>query len=305
MTLLREIQADAVNPNIDLPTLLRKCKILATRLKNEAFKHWIENELDGYKDKEELPTYRILYVQSYGHFSGPFGSGLKNAAIPPRCLPKELRELATKAYIDQGVGCLFALVNGKKSGELTSVWPADAVVAYGGEIYQDMNCLGAWRVIGLSQMAGILETIRNRVLTFALEIESEAPDSAEQEVGFNTLPKERVSQLYQTVILGNVGNVSSGGNNTSQTATVQVLQNDFKSLQKYLSDAGISEKDIGDLKEAVKTDPRPKSSQAFGKKVSAWTGKMISKAASGVWKVSTTIAADIISKALLNYYGLK
>jgi hypothetical protein len=274
-------------------------------LKHDAFKRWVENELNGYQTKEELPSYRVLEVQSYGHFAGAFGSGLKNAPIPPICLPKELRDLATKAYVYEGVGSLFTLVNNKKGGSLTSAWPADVVAAYGQDIYEAMNCLGAWRVIGQGQMAGILDTIRNRVLSFALEIESEDPEAGDRDASLGTLSTERVSQLYQTFILGNVGNVSSGGSHISQTATVQVVQNDLTSLQKFLSGAGIEDKDFEELKDALKADPQPKSPQAFGKKVSTWTGKMVSKAASGLWKVSTTVAADIISKALINYYGLK
>jgi hypothetical protein len=305
MTLLREIQADAVNPAVDVPTLLRKCKILATRLKHEAFKSWVDNELNGYQKKDELPAYRVLDVQSFGHFSGPFGSGLKNAPIPPSCLPKELRDLVTKAYVYEGVGALSTLVGNKRGGSLSSAWPADAVARYGQDIYEDMNCIGAWRIIGHSQMAGILDTMRNRVLTFVLEIESTYPDAGEYDADPNAISADRVSQLYQTFILGNVGNVSSGGSGTIQSATVQVLQNDLTSLHRFLSQQGIADDDITDLDQALKSDPPASTPQTFGKKVSDWMGKMVAKAANGVWKVSTTVAADVLSKALLGYYGIK
>ena len=74
MSLLREIQDAAVNSEVELATLLRKCKVLAARLGNGEFKSWVDNELDGYKSPDGLPDYRVLTVNSKGHFAGAFGS---------------------------------------------------------------------------------------------------------------------------------------------------------------------------------------------------------------------------------------
>ncbi|HUI29676.1 MAG TPA: hypothetical protein VLX91_05630 [Candidatus Acidoferrales bacterium] len=303
MSLLKEIQNDAVNQNVDLPTLLRKCKLLATKLKNDDFKQWDDKELNGYNSKEKLPDYRILNVQSYGHFVGPFGRQLKNAPISRTSLPKELRDLVTKAHIYEGVGSLSSLVKDKKSDVLSSFWPAEVVAKYGQQMYEDMNCIGAWRAIGRNQIEGILDTIRNRVLSFVLEIESIVPDVGEVQSGDQRISKGRITQIYKTVIHGNVGNVSSGSANVSQTAQFEIIENDFATLEKYLAGVGISKEDIAELKEAIKIDP-PASSQNFGKRVAGWVGKMVTKAASGAWGVSTSVAADIISKALCNYYGI-
>ena len=62
MSLLREIQSAAVDANVDVTVVLRKCKVLAARLGNEDFKLWVENELNGYKSKDTLPEYRIFQV---------------------------------------------------------------------------------------------------------------------------------------------------------------------------------------------------------------------------------------------------
>ena len=50
MSLLREIQEAAIDGSIDLPTLLRKCKVLAARLGNDDFTDWVDAELNGYKE---------------------------------------------------------------------------------------------------------------------------------------------------------------------------------------------------------------------------------------------------------------
>jgi hypothetical protein len=92
MTLLQQLQEDAVNPQVDITTLLRRARILAARLKNTEFEKWIKDELDGYKDGG-LPDYRVLKVQSqadliigYTHFSA--------ANVMASLMPKEYRHWA-------------------------------------------------------------------------------------------------------------------------------------------------------------------------------------------------------------------
>ncbi|MBW1649147.1 MAG: hypothetical protein JRJ44_00455 [Deltaproteobacteria bacterium] len=58
MSLLKEIQNDAIDSNIDLAVLLRKCKVFAVRLGSPEFKQWVGNELSGYADIESLPNYQ-------------------------------------------------------------------------------------------------------------------------------------------------------------------------------------------------------------------------------------------------------
>ena len=41
MSLLRDIQAVAIDSTVPLTTLLRKCKVLAARLSNAEFKQWV------------------------------------------------------------------------------------------------------------------------------------------------------------------------------------------------------------------------------------------------------------------------
>lgn len=60
MSLLRDIQDAAIDEQSQVATLLRKCKVLATRLGSQEFSRWIDNELNGYANLDELPAYRVL-----------------------------------------------------------------------------------------------------------------------------------------------------------------------------------------------------------------------------------------------------
>jgi hypothetical protein len=62
-----------------LGVLLRKCLILATRLKNNALREWSNKELNGYSNDDALPEYRTFKAHSKGHFVGPFGAEVRKS----------------------------------------------------------------------------------------------------------------------------------------------------------------------------------------------------------------------------------
>lgn len=216
MSLLRDIQTTAVDSESDIATLLRKCKILAFRLGNNDFKRWVDQELNGYNDSSDLPEYRKLHVESVGYFSGPFGSGLRNAPIPPSCLPVEFQEVVTHSYLMQPISAYTALINRTERSNARENWPTDMVALFGGDIYHNMHCMSAWKVIPYNSLAALVDTIKTRILNFSLEIENEAPNAGEAPLNAPPLPQEKVSQVFNTYISGNVQNVATGGTHFKQ-----------------------------------------------------------------------------------------
>ena len=93
MSLLEDIQAAAVDAKSDLGTLLRKCKVLAAHLGSKPLEEWLIWESNGYPGHIKVPNYRVWPLDVKGNFSGPFGSGLRNAPIPLVLIPKEVQEL--------------------------------------------------------------------------------------------------------------------------------------------------------------------------------------------------------------------
>ncbi|MGQ0799656.1 MAG: AbiTii domain-containing protein [Pseudomarimonas sp.] len=239
MSLLREIQAEAMSDG-DIATLLRKCKVLAFRLSNHEFKAWVDNELNGYSDVDELPKYRIFHVESYGHFSGPFGSGIKNGPIPPLALPAHYREFASTSRMAQPVSAYSSLLREGKRNNFQEQWPANLTALVSRDIYQNMACGAAWKLIPYNAVASLVDTIRTRVLNFCLEIEALAPAAGEASINSSPVSQERVTQVFHTHINGTVQNLSSGGSNFSQSASINTNADAiFTSLLQALSSAGI------------------------------------------------------------------
>lgn len=215
MSLLREIQDTTTAPDFRLADILRKAKILAARLAHQAFKDWIEKELNGYGTDDELPQYRILTdLGSRGDFFGPFGSGVKNAPIPLLSFPQELAEALSKVNVVMSVSAIENIVaQANQAGEsiLRALWPADAVALYGSNVYEHMNCGQAWRDISTSSLIAILDTVRNSILDFVLEIEAEAPEAGEAKPGTKPIPDPTLTQIFNQCVLHQNNHTASDG----------------------------------------------------------------------------------------------
>ena len=306
MSLLREIQESAIDGSVDLPTLLRKCKVLAARRGNRNFSEWVDAELGGYKEVSDLPDYRIVTVNSKGHFSGPLGSGLQNGPIPMSCIDEKHREALSHCYLMEPAAALEALAGhgGVDSGTVQEPWSPDATAVLGRKIYEGMNCLQAWKEIPMGAIVSAIDAIRTRVLSFVLEIEATAPDAGEAPLHSSPVPQDQVSQIFNTYITGDVQNVATGGSNFSQTAENIVNHGDFESLAEFFRSQGVEQIDIDYLQEAIQKDEESGHKNEMGPEKAGWLAKMYNKASAGVWNVSTSVATNVVTQALNRYLGI-
>lgn len=243
MSLLREIQTDAVDSKCKVSDLLRKCKILAARLGNDDFKIWVDSELNGYELSDSIPSYRVYNnVLSKGHFSGAFGSGLRNADIPSNCFPKEFRKDLTTVSLVAPIAEIESLVQKFIKGKLLQQpWDSNFVAMFNNKVYENMICVQAWKVIPSTKLEGIIDIVKTRILNFVLEIEAINPNAGEAALNTNPIPQDKVSQIFNINITGNVQNLASGNHQSTihQTAFDSEIPEDFSNLLNELKKSNI------------------------------------------------------------------
>ena len=302
MSLLLEIQNAAVDSHSDLASLLRRCKVLAARLDSRPLENWLLWEANGYPDEVPLPDYRIWAVQWKGHFSGYFGSALRNAPIPSACLPPDLGEAISHFHCCHSIAAIESLLVDKQNQVMNVSNPHVAVVI-GRSLYTDMNCMQAWGEFGAERFADVLNAVRNRVLDFVLALWKEDANAGEIEVGKPKLEAKDVTQIFNTTVYGGGANVV--GNATKSHLTVNVTANDPQSLLDQLSQHGISADDLTALKAAITEEPDPTANRKFGPRVAAWIASMVGKAASGAWEMGVGAAGEFLTAAINQYYGIE
>lgn len=304
MTLLEDIQNSAIEAKSDLAELLRKCKLLAARLGSKPLEVWLLWESNGYPKEWPVPEYRIWPLQVFGHFAGPFGSGIRNAPIPMDMLSfvsDKQKESYRRYQCRDSIAAIEALLRDSKKGKV-GVTTGNLAIAIGTKLYETQNCVQTWAEFGTGQLVEVLNSVRNRILDFALAVGKESPSAGEIVAESEKIAQARVNQIFNFTIHGGSPNIV--GTTTDSSVSFNIGTKDFTSLEKFLLEKGADPTDIAELKEAVASDPVPTTPGSFGTKVASWMGRMVAKAASGGWQIGAGAAGKLLADAITRYYGL-
>jgi hypothetical protein len=174
--LLLEIQKEAIERSSALSTVLRKCVLFASRLGNKPLRDWAQWELSGYPESSGIPEYRIVNIVKgllfYGDFVDAAGSlVIQNAPVSVLGLPEPFRDDYSNYRICAGVEEIAEETRSRTERWNRVAWPAEAYGAFKNKDYSDdLRLVHAWTHLPVSHFVGLLDTIRNRVLEFTIEI---------------------------------------------------------------------------------------------------------------------------------------
>jgi len=93
------------------------------------------------------------------------------------------------------------MIENSEGGNIDFHWSADLVVPIADKVYENMVCMQAWKVISVNQIEGIINTVRNRLLNFVLEIEEMDPEAGESRQNEPGLSPDKVTQTFNNYIL--------------------------------------------------------------------------------------------------------
>jgi hypothetical protein len=303
---IHEIRDAAVDGSSDLATLLRKCRVLASEIKNKPLAEWARSELDGYPQNADLPEYRVVRNMVHlGNFLGIAGSGLKNVPLEISRLPVPLREQFSIRELRQGVQELKQLVESYADNFIQLAWEPEIYGLFDHSGFRpDLRLVQAWSVVPTARIEGALDSIRNNVLTFVLELVAIGIGTGEEgEIKTIDEPTNaRITQIFNQTIYGSVSNVGHAG--TVSTSSHVVLGN-LQSLNTALKAAGVEEGDIKNLNSALAADEKTGSvaGATFGKNVSSWLGEMVKKSLQGSIKIGTDVITGVITDQINKYTG--
>lgn len=204
--LIEEIQRDASNDSIPASQLLRRMKIAASKLRLTELGEWVEHELQGYPDEENLPAYRVLggVPMAFNRFRG-WG----------------MMQLGP----DESMNISFSVIL-----YTSSISEVEAHAGSSGPLYLsypeflERACVQSQPgldKIALSVDQGkfrtILSAVRNRALDWALAVE----EAGVAGVGFSFTAEERIAaQNVTNNIYGNNARINQNSNDSSVNRSV-------------------------------------------------------------------------------------
>jgi AbiTii len=165
-SIVLELQKEAFQNNTPVSVLLRKAYILSKKLKVDEFANWAYLELNGYKDGENLPDYRMVYgqVKALNPYHGYI----------PAYFQKEIEEIINNRKIQQSTTEieLYVKQGEENKGMLMFNYPTESQLMLmkliGVELDYELSLH-----VPVSHFSRILDRIRNIILDWTLKLEEE------------------------------------------------------------------------------------------------------------------------------------
>jgi hypothetical protein len=218
-----ELQHEALNGSIPISDLLRKALVVARKLSLAEFQSWIELELNGYGAETKIPEYRKVHGQVQGW--NPY-----HGWVPVIFKDAEQGEALSKRHCSQSVAELEELQRGTKaSGFFHMPYPLS--------LQQQLSKGFGFRTevtlfIPQTSLVRILDAVRSIVLNWALKLEEDGIFG--EGMLFSVDEKEAASKAPQNItnFYGPVENpqIQQGGNKPLQVS----IALDMKAVQNFL-----------------------------------------------------------------------
>lgn len=302
MGLLDEIRDGTISETTSLEEVLRRCVLLAHRLRYEPLKSWAERELSGYPILDEMPEYRTIR----GFLQGDIVSGynlLKNYPVPMGVFPEDQHENLTRVPLGHGIAELSAWARHEDALKLSPAFPSleDWIT---GQIGQYQHCVSVWLSVSPSQVKDVLSQIRTRILDFVLELEGAIPEANDGTIEVTAQTANAASQIFHRTIYANGSNLSVGGEMQVQQTVQQVITGDLASLRKVLLGEGADERDVAELARALDEGATAKDLEDERTEAGSIVKRTATAMAGKAGGILFETAKQLAVKAALNYAGL-
>ena len=205
MKLVHSLQQNVLNSTISVTELLRFAYAIAVKLNLADFQKWLYSEMYGYENADDLPRYR--FINGICKYYNPY-NGWQDIVTNDLSMLKESNNMSVM----------------QKISELESLSQSEYGISkefsFSTQLKFAKRFCGMKPVIiiGSQQIIGILDTVRNKILDWALELEQKGI-LGDEEMSFSE--KERVQAQGLTInnyIVGNNTNapIQQGNNNVMQ-----------------------------------------------------------------------------------------
>lgn len=263
-SIVRELQSSLLNPSSDILSILRTAHIIASKLELTEFDEWIQNELKGFRDNDinKFPNYRVVHgrLKAFNPMRG---------WIPIQCSNEELEETLCQKNIGISMPELLSLVKSIKEDDVGIHFSHKQ-----SNRLCEMSDLGFLTECALhvnkSQFFGIIESVRNHLLEWTLELEKQGilGDDlvfSETETVTAQSVSPSINYYYGSVIQGNASNSQiSSGDKTKFILSVDSVKEALNTIRNQVNNEKIEREDkeqiyemISDIDEKIQKNKKP------------------------------------------------
>lgn len=116
-----------------------------------------------------------------------------------------------------------------------------------------------------------------------------------------TMEKKQSIEGISNTTFGNNTTIIVGDNN--HVKTIQIKTGDFEELKALFKHNDVSDKDISELENIVKSETPNSENKILGPKATGWISKMVGKCLDGSWSIGIGAAGKLLADGIKAYYG--
>lgn len=203
MSVVVEMQLETADSSISVSSLLRKAKIVATKLGLQDFLKWLDMELNGYigVESDQIPEYRQLHgeLKAFNPYHGWQPILFEHASM---------REYYSSAPINQAIGPLEEMVTAhkkdNKSGSLVFAFSPEKKQSLIDRLDLPMDVS---LFLSVSSVHGILDAVRNSLLDWTLKLETAGITG--DGLVFSAEEKHQAIPVTQNFFAQNIGHIGN------------------------------------------------------------------------------------------------
>lgn len=210
---------DFVSKQVDLDTTLKRLKVILDSLEYQNAIDWLDKELNGYNEKDELPSYRLLEGQVYGtYLKGTASNYMKmtNNLVPIGNLPQYLKESIVTIQVYNDIETIKNAID--KNITMGKPIPPEicSIISQAYSIYLPSATVN----IDDTQLMYIIKQVEKKTLDILLKLEKEFGKLDELDIDLNSIDKVTINKVNQNIIsIIYDKSVTIGSDNTIEEST--------------------------------------------------------------------------------------
>lgn len=206
-----EIIIDLIKNKTSVSDALYQLKLLISDLNDNSIINWINSELEGYRNDDNMPPYRKLKSPLYGEIQYYSGGSLINRKMQIPVKTKHLNLLEFKMKDNISVIEKWA-----KEDSSDKKMPFDLRIA---SQIADMNLsemcqiMGAWLPIASASFSEITNSVKNKILDILIELENKYDNLDDYTIDFKDKKDKDTTSKTIINIIYNDNSIKVGDKN--------------------------------------------------------------------------------------------
>lgn len=275
--MIKQLITDIAYDNISLSQALTRSKIIESKIKNQVFKDWIKNEIEGYEDDSEIiPEYRTIPAPTNLVAEFPFGKIVPIEVLIPEDFEEKTKFNTYYHIILDSIRSLEDTIGELPGMQAQINLPVEKVSVYS-ILYENVviNQGGAIRsghkLISKVHLQNIIEQTKNKLLDILMDLDTEFPN-LENDFENNKTNNEAVKNIINNNFYGGQNHTNNAtGTNISINSNNNFVLNEEQ--KKVLAEIGVKDNEVQELNEIVNSN---NDSKAFSKRLLGWFGSVSS-----------------------------